>query len=201
MNKLSSNIVFTGDFVTLEPLKKEHFEELIYISKNEQIWEFNSQNCFETDILISYLNEGLTNRDMGIQYPFVIKNADNESIVGTTRYGNIDLANKKLEIGWTWLAPEVWGKGYNDECKLLLLTYAFETLGAVRVELKTWDRNLRSRRAIERIGGTFEGVLRNHMINYNGTIRSSAYYSFIIDEWMQKKSKLEEQVKNKLRDK
>ncbi len=91
--------------------------------------------------------------------------------------------HKKLEIGWTWLHPDYWGTEVNLECKLLLLTYCFEELKTYRVQFKTDENNIRSRKAIEKIGGKFEGILRHDMIRDNGTKRNSAYFSIIDSEW------------------
>ena len=100
------------------------------------------------------------------------------------------MKHKKLEIGSTWLHPDYWATAINPECKLLLLTYCFEVLQAVRVQLKTDEKNMRSRKAIEKIGGQFEGILRNDMIRDNYTKRNSAYFSIIDDEWKDKKARL-----------
>ena len=99
--------------------------------------------------------------------------------------------DRKLEIGWTWLHPDYWATAINPECKLLLLTYCFETLKTIRVQLKTSDINLRSRKAIEKIGGKFEGVLRKDRIRDNGVPRNSAYFSIIEEEWESAKKNLE----------
>ena len=100
---------------------------------------------------------------------------------------NIEPVHKKLEIGWTWLHPEYWASEINLECKLLLMTFCFEEWNAVRVQLKTDENNIRSRKAIEKIGGQFEGVLRNDMIRDNGTNRNSVYFSILDTEWEMKR--------------
>jgi RimJ/RimL family protein N-acetyltransferase len=104
-------------------------------------------------------------------------------IIGSTRFMDIQSRHKKLEIGWTWLHPDYWATAVNPECKLLLLDYCFETLRTSRVQLKTDENNLRSRKAIEKIGGHFEGILRNDMIKENGIKRNSASFSIIEEEW------------------
>jgi RimJ/RimL family protein N-acetyltransferase len=107
---------------------------------------------------------------------------------------DIQHKHKKLEIGTTWLHPDHWGTVINFECKLLLLTYAFETLRALRVQFKTDENNIRSRKAIEKVGGRFEGILRNDMLRDNGTRRNSAYFSIIEEEWSGVKKMLESAV-------
>jgi RimJ/RimL family protein N-acetyltransferase len=144
--------------------------------------------------LLSALEAGLNDRERGIQYPFVIYHKKENKLIGSTRYLDIQPFHKKLEIGWTWLHPNYWASAVNPECKLLQLTYAFENLKAVRVLLKTDENNIRSRKAIEKIGGQFEGVLRQDMIRDNGTLRSSAYYGLIDKEWEKTKENLQKQL-------
>ena len=109
----------------------------------------------------------------------------------STRYLTIMPKDRGIEIGWTWLARAAWRTPINSECKYLLLRHAFETLGCIRVQLKTDKRNERSRRAIERIGGQFEGILRQQFVLRDGTYRDSAYYSIIDAEWPAVKARLE----------
>jgi RimJ/RimL family protein N-acetyltransferase len=117
-------------------------------------------------------------------------NPDNR-VLGSTRLFDLSDANRSVEIGWTWLTPAVWRTRVNTECKMLLLTHAFETMGAIRVQLKTDSRNVRSREAIERIGGVFEGILRSHRIMPDGYLRDSVYYSILDKEWPVVKRRLE----------
>ncbi len=111
---------------------------------------------------------------------------------------DISLQHRGLEIGWTWLTPALWGTGFNYECKLLLLTHAFEKLHMIRVYLKTDENNLRSRTAIGKIGASFEGILRNHMIRDDGTYRHSAVYSIIESEWPEVKLSLKQKLESNL---
>jgi len=115
--------------------------------------------------------------------------------VGSTRFLNISIQNRNLEIGSTWLSPTVWRTRINTECKYLLLKHCFETLGTIRVQLKTDSRNVRSQRSIERLGAVKEGVLRNHMIMPDGYLRDSVVYSIIDKEWVQVKNKLESMLR------
>ncbi|HAT3993068.1 TPA: GNAT family N-acetyltransferase, partial [Elizabethkingia anophelis] len=115
----------------------------------------------------------------------------------STRLFEIYPADKKLEIGWTWITKDYWGTTINLECKLLLLTYCFETLKTNRVQLKTKDTNFRSRKAIEKIGGIFEGILRKDKIVSDGTTRNAAYYSILDDEWEQARIKIQKQIVEK----
>ena len=124
----------------------------------------------------------MNEKEKETQFPFVIYHKVHKKIIGATRFLDIQAQHKKLEIGWTWLHPNYWGTTVNLECKLLLLTYCFEKLNAIRVQFKTDENNIRSRKAIEKIGGKFEGILRNDMLRDNGTKRNSAYYSIIDSE-------------------
>ena len=126
--------------------------------------------------------------------PFAIRNLATGKICGSTRYMAIAPQDRGLEIGWTWLDASARRTGINTECKYLLLQHAFETLGTIRVQLKTDSRNLRSQNAIERIGGIREGVLRNHMILPDGYYRDSVYFSIIESEWPGVKARLQKMM-------
>jgi RimJ/RimL family protein N-acetyltransferase len=180
----------TGENVALVSLDKAHLGELEQLAKDKRIWEFYPLDGSDSTKFISAFSSALTEREKGSQFPFVIFHKRANRIIGSTRYLDIQPAHRKLEIGWTWLHPEYWGTGVNTECKLLLLTHCFESLRASRVQLKTDENNLRSRSAIQKIGGQFEGILRNDMIRDNNTKRHSAYYSLIEEEWPDTKLKL-----------
>ncbi len=171
-----------GEKVRLIPLSEEYFDELIGLSHEEIIWTYMPVNGTDIEKLRAALNEALLKRDKGEQYPFVVLNKATGKVMGSTRYLRINAEHRNLEIGYTWYLPEYWGKGYNEECKYLLLKYCFEELKTIRVQIITSSKNLRSQKAIERIGGKFEGVLRNVVIR-NGDKRSVAYYSIIEEEW------------------
>jgi RimJ/RimL family protein N-acetyltransferase len=171
-----------GEKVRLLPLSEEYFDELIDLSQDEIIWTFMPIKGTNKEIFLSMLKEAIVKREQKEQYPFVVINKENGKLMGCTRYLHLNELHRNLEIGYTWYLPEYWGKGFNEECKYLLLKHCFEELKTVRVQIITSDKNLRSRKAIERIGGKFEGVLRNLVIR-NGDKRSVAYYSIIEEEW------------------
>jgi RimJ/RimL family protein N-acetyltransferase len=127
----------------------------------------------------------------GTDLPFAVTLLENRAAIGSTRYLNIDPENRSVEIGGTWYGVHYQRTGVNTECKYLLMQYAFEELGCVRVQLKTDSRNIASQRAIERLGAVKEGVLRNHMILPDGTLRDSVFYSVIDTEWPVVKAHLE----------
>lgn len=190
-------LVLEGQKVVLQPLTHKHFDTLIPLAKDPRIWEYYGRNGADDTVIRQFLQEGLDLKQKGKHYPFVVFDKESGNTIGTTRYGDINTAHKTLEIGWTWYVPSVWGKGYNEECKLLLLSHAFEALGANRVQLKTAHFNKRSQRAIERIGATYEGTLRNHMINGDGSPRHTAMFSIIKEEWEDRKQKLQQMITDK----
>jgi RimJ/RimL family protein N-acetyltransferase len=190
MSWLPENITLTGENVTLLPLEREHFDELIALAADTRIWEFYPYDASRPENFRAIYESSLSEKEKGTQFPFVIKHNRKNKLIGSTRFLDIQLRHRKLEIGATWLIPCYWGSIINPECKLLLLSYCFEQLNAVRVQLKTDERNLRSRKAIANIGGHFEGILRNDMIRDDGTFRNSAYFSIISEEWPVKKENL-----------
>ncbi|MDR3682043.1 MAG: GNAT family protein [Flavipsychrobacter sp.] len=194
MNWIQHPITLTGNKVVLVPLDSSHFPALLEIARQESIWEFMAIDG-SPDKLLLELKAALLNRASGDQYPFAIIDRLKGNVIGTTRLMNIFHEHKKLEIGWTWYNPEYWGTGYNTECKLLLLTYCFETLAAVRVQLVAGEKNMRSRNAILKIGATYEGTMRKERARPDGTYRNTVMHSIIDDEWPDRKRKLEEMCK------
>jgi N-acetyltransferase len=172
-----------GERVRLVPLDNAHFSALAAIAKDARIWEKMSIDGTDEARLVRHLKSAILKRGTGEQYPFTIIDRTKDKIIGSTMFHNIFPEHRKLEIGWTWYDPAYWRTGYNRECKLLLLTYCFERLMTVRVQLQTDENNTRSRIAIEGIGGKLEGVLRKERIRSNGSFRNTAMYSIIDDEW------------------
>ena len=190
MTWINQPIILEGNHVKLVPLDSSHYNSLISIASDKQIWQHYAIDGSDAFKLKASLENAIVDRDKGIQYPFVIILQKEKEIIGSTRFIDIQQDHKKLEIGWTWLKPEYWGTNINLECKLLLLSYCFEKLLAKRVQLKTDEKIIRSRKAIEKIGGQLEGILRNDMIRDNGTTRNSAYYSITDSEWSNTKEGL-----------
>lgn len=190
MNWPQHPVTLEGERVKLLPLANEHFDKLIAVSTDKRIWEFLSKPGYDADVLRTELKSALLKRINGEEYPFVIIDKQTNTIIGCTRYMDMYAEHRKLEIGWTWYNPNYWGTGHNLECKLLLLTHAFEVMNCVRVCLKTWDKNQRSRTAILKIGAQFEGILRNERIRYDGTIRNTVVFSIIKEEWLLTKEKI-----------
>lgn len=185
-------IILTGSIVRLEPLHMEHVERLFRAAQDATIWSYMSYNpSVSLDAMQTWLMDALDAQAHGSQVPFAIINLATHEVVGSTRYLTIMPNDRGLEIGWTWLAHEVRRTSVNTECKYLLLRHAFETLQAIRVQLKTDSRNLTSQHAIERLGATKEGILRNHMIMPDGYYRHSVYFSILDTEWATVKTNLE----------
>lgn len=183
MNWIPHPTILEGARVRLVPLEHAHFDELVHVARQENIWEHISINGADSSLLLQHLRSAILKRGTGEQYPFTVVDKLTGKLIGSTLYHNIFPEHKKLEIGWTWYDPTYWRTGYNRECKLLLLTYSFELLKTVRVQLQTDENNHRSRTAILGIGATFEGILRKERIRTNGTFRNTAMYSILDDEW------------------
>ena len=184
-------VALTGRFARLEPLTHEHAEDLLAAGRDPSIWRYMPSPPFENVAAVkTWIDAALAEHRTGAQIPFAtIRLADNRA-VGSTRYLTIRREHRGLEIGWTWLATDAQRTPLNTECKLLLLTHAFEQLGALRVEFKTDLRNEKSQKALERIGASREGVFRRHMILWDGHIRDSVYYAITDRDWPNVKQRL-----------
>ncbi len=186
---LSPPIFLLGDTVTLEPFDIDHLEDLIDLGRDERIWEFFPVNLSDAQLHRHHLLNALYQRDEGEHYPFVVRVRATGRLAGYTRLFNIFPMHRKLEIG-SWLHPDYWGTGINAESKYVLLRHCFEALDTVRVQFKASNTNLRSLRAIEKLGATFEGLVRNDRILPDGSCRHAACYSILTEEWPAVKSKL-----------
>jgi N-acetyltransferase len=179
----SLKFILENDRVALEPLEEKHFDLLWPIAAVPELWRFTTAKIFTKEDFRNYFNQALQEKSNHLSYPFAIYDKQENRYGGSTRFGNINLENKRSEIGWTWYHPELQRSGLNRNCKFLLLSFAFETLGLHRVEFKTSLTNIASQQAIEKIGASREGVLRKHMINADGSTRDTVYFSIIDEEW------------------
>ncbi len=185
-------VVLTGKHVRLEPLTESHVHALAEVGVGQDFWHFMLYGDMNTEEdMRAWVKDILGRAAQGTDMPFVVIHLASGRAVGATRYLNIVPQHYGLEIGGTWYGPEFQHTAVNTECKYLLLKHAFETLGAIRVQLKTDSRNERSQKAIERIGAVKEGVLRNHMILPDGYRRHSVFYSILDSEWEGVKARLE----------
>jgi N-acetyltransferase len=185
-------VILEGQRVRLEPLQLSHAVALYSVCQDPEIWRYMPYKqptaLSEMEVLIAL---ALDAQERGTDVPFAILDRGSGQALGSTRYLTIMPKDRGLEIGWTWLTGTARRTYVNTECKYLLLRHAFETLGAIRVQLKTDSRNITSQRAIERIGAVKEGVLRNHVIMPDGYYRHSVYYSILESEWPTVKAYLE----------
>ena len=183
-NFFEQQIILEDDRARLEPLSEKHFDTLMAIAlSNNDIWKFTLANIVDEKSFTTYFNTALKERENKTSCPFAMFDKKDNRYVGCTRFANISFKDKRLEIGWTWIDPLLQGSGINKHNKFLMLQFAFETLNLNRVELKTAGTNLKSQRAMEKIGAVREGVLRKHSINDVGVTRDTVYYSFINDDW------------------
>jgi len=188
-------VMLVGKHVRLEPMTEDHVPGLTEIGVGQMFWDFMVYGRMETeDDMRGWVRDILSRAEKGTDLPFVAIHLASGRVAGATRYLNIMPKDRGLEVGGTWYGPEFQRSPVNTECKYLLLKHAFETLGCIRVQLKTDLRNERSQKAIERIGAKKEGVLRNHMILPDGRYRHSVFYSILDTEWPQVKHKLEEMM-------
>lgn len=184
----------TGELIRVVPMDKSHIQGLYEAANDENIWTHLPKTITTLRGMEAFVEEALQTKETGTEFPFVIIHRKTGKMVGTTRFLYMSSASRSLEIGWTWFHPSVWGTSVNTECKYLLLQYCFEQLKTIRVQFKTDERNIRSQKAIERLGAVKEGILRNQMIRKDGTFRNSVFYSIIDSEWPSVKQHLERRM-------
>jgi len=183
-------VTLRGTHVVLEPLSLEHHDDLAEAAEDGRLWELWYTTVPDRAGMRAEIERRLALQKQGTMLPFAVVAPATGCAVGMTTYMNVDAVNRHVEIGSTWYRKSVQRTALNTEAKLLLLTHAFETLDSIAVEFRTSSNNLESRRAIERLGATFDGVLRSHMLHANGTLRDSCVYSIIASEWPAVREKL-----------
>jgi RimJ/RimL family protein N-acetyltransferase len=176
--------------VRLEPLGRAHLPLLEPVASDRELWRLTREDASTPEELAAYVERALVAQASGTALPFAIIEQATGRAVGSTRFGNYEPVDRRIEIGWTWVGRQWQRTAVNSEAKLLLLTHAFETLGMRRVELKTDVLNDRSRRAILRLGATQEGIFREHMVTVSGRVRDSVWFSILAREWDVVKAKL-----------
>jgi RimJ/RimL family protein N-acetyltransferase len=185
-----------GQTVCLQPACEEDRELIRPLARDPRLWEFTKTLLIDDTYdaqFDAYYDEALQLPSLGGR-AFVIRTID-QTIIGMTRFFHVEWKDRRLEIGHTWYIPSVWGQVYNKECKLLLLQYAFEHLHLHRVEFRVAHQNIRSQKAVEKIGALKEGVLRKFAIRNDGSRRDTVVFSIIDDEWPEKKQLLQQMVK------
>jgi RimJ/RimL family protein N-acetyltransferase len=187
-----------GAHARLEPLSQDHCEGLTEAVKDGELWKLWYTFIPRAEDMRKEIDRRLGLQAAGSMLPFTVLDADGK-ISGMTTYMNVDTPNRRVEIGSTWYARRVQRSAVNTQCKLLLLTHAFEMLDCIAVEFRTHFFNHRSRRGIERLGAKQDGILRNHQIAPNGTLRDTVVYSIIASEWPTVKAHLTYQLNEKAR--
>lgn len=178
-------IALENEIVKLKPLELNDLSGILKAASYPEIWTHMSTTIKQMEDVNNFVENALLMRRKKTEFPFVIVDKKTGEIIGSTRFMDIDDTHQRVEIGTTWLTPAYWRSAINTNCKYLLLQYCFEILHLQRVQIKTDHENVRSQKAIERIGATKEGVLRNHMIRKDGTTRHTVMYSITLEEWPQ----------------
>lgn len=184
-------VILEGEFVRLEPLSLDHHTGLCKIGLDEELWRWVPVPVTSPDEMREFIEQALKQQAAGESLPFATLSKSANQVVGSTRYLTIDRANRRLEIGSTFVGKDWQRTAVNTEAKYLLLRHAFETLGCLRVEFKTDSLNTKSRNALLRLGSTEEGIFRNHRICADGRIRHSVYFSITDEDWPTVKADLE----------
>jgi RimJ/RimL family protein N-acetyltransferase len=184
-------VTLEGRFVRLEPLAPTHAGPLSAVGLDPDLWKWTTISLRTPEEVQAYVQSAIDDRAAGRALPFATIERATGAAIGCTRFMNISLSDKRVEIGSTWVAGPWQRTPVNTEAKLLMLRHAFDTLGCIRVELKTDCLNERSRNAIKRIGGVEEGILRQHMITASGRLRDTVYYSILDREWPAVRARLE----------
>ena len=185
------------EHVRLEPLSEEHVAALSEVGLDPELWRWIPYRATTAEEMRAYVKSALDDQAAGTALPFVTVERLTGRVVGSTRYMNIDLPNRRVEIGATWIAKPWQRTAINTEAKYLMLRYAFEALACIRVELKTDALNEKSRNAILRIGAKEEGTLRQHVVTWTGRLRDTVYFSILDSEWPQVKTALEAKLKRR----
>jgi RimJ/RimL family protein N-acetyltransferase len=183
-------VTLSGRDVRLEPMQIDHVEALCRFGLEPDLWRWIPTPVTTEEEMRAYVVAALHEQRLDVALPFVIIRQGSNQVIGSTRYCNIDPSHRRIEIGWTWLTSAHQRTPANTEAKLLLLTHAFERLGAMRVEFKTDALNEKSRKAILRLGAVEEGTFRKHKITASGRVRDTVYFSIIDTEWPAIKARL-----------
>jgi RimJ/RimL family protein N-acetyltransferase len=186
-------VTLKGEHASLEPLAHAHRDGLVEAVSDGGLWTLWYTSVPAPDKMAAEIDRRLSLQEAGAMLPFTVKDADG-NIAGMTTYMNVDAPNRRVEIGSTWYARRVQRTPLNTQCKLLLLTHAFEALDCIAVEFRTHFFNHQSRRGIERLGAKQDGILRNHQIAPNGTLRDTVVYSILPSEWPTVKAHLTYQL-------
>jgi RimJ/RimL family protein N-acetyltransferase len=173
-----------GNLIRLVEMEVQHLCALETIASNPIIWQNLPVEGWRKDSFRRWAYDSLELQKNGQAFVFVVIDQNADKIVGTTRFQDMDRQHNKTDIGWTWYEPTVWGLGHNFEAKKMMMTHAFEVWNVARIGFKVDERNLRSQRALEKIGASREGIIRKHMIRPDGTSRNSVLYGMTDEDWL-----------------
>ena len=188
--KLPQTLVLEGQYCTLVSLTQAHLPELAQLATDPNIWQYLPVRGYLSDVFWDWADDTMRLKMTGTSHPFVVIDNQTHDIIGTSRFQDIQPEHDKMDIGWTWFTPSVWGSKVNTEAKSLMLHYAFEKFGVARIGFKVDENNKRSQRALEKIGASREGVFKKHMIRPDGTSRTTFFYGITDDDWLAVKIRL-----------
>jgi N-acetyltransferase len=184
-------VILEGQFVRLVPLTLEHVDSLCAVGLDPSLWTWTPVRISDRDGMHAFVEEVLAEQRAGTALAFATTLGETGQVIGSTRFMSIAPDHRRVEIGGTWIGPAWQRTRANTEAKYLMLRHAFEAWKCMRVELKTHAQNAKSRAAILRIGAIEEGTLRKHLLQADGSVRDSVYFSILDDEWPNVKLKLE----------
>lgn len=187
----NDDIILENERALIRPLTMNDFENLIPIATSDTtLLQYSPSPNHTPELLNGYIQKALEERKINFRYPFAIVDKQKNKIAGSTSFANVSNIDQRAEIGWTWIGREFQQTGLNRNCKFLMLQFAFEKLLFERIEFRIDERNAPSRKAVEKLGGVFEGILRSHMLMPDGFRRSTCYYSIIKQDWPEIKIRL-----------
>ncbi len=186
---INFEITLQNERILLRPTLKSDLGLFEKLTRSKGMWLYFTHDLSENAELKLWFSEAMKGKEMKMRLPFTLVEKTNNKVIGATSFGNISMRDKRIEIGWTWIGPEFWGQGMNQQAKYLLLKYCFEELGFERVEFKTDVLNTYARNALLRMNITEEGILRSHTLMTNGRRRDTIYYSVLKSEWDEMKIK------------
>lgn len=181
MNLNTTNL--ENDLVCLEPLSLDHVAKLLPVASEKDLIKYSPSSIHSKELLTAYINSALELKQKQLAIPFAIYHKKDHCYIGSTRFGHIDTTNEVLHIGWTWISRAYQGTGINSQIKFLMLQHAFESLSFEKVSFRIDERNIRSRKAVEKIGGTLEGILRSNVVLPDGFRRNTCCYGILKSEW------------------
>jgi RimJ/RimL family protein N-acetyltransferase len=187
-------VTLVGQHLVLEPLQPDHHDAIVNAATDGELWKLWYTSVPSPEQTSAWIDAAAAMREQNGTLAFAVRATDTGAIVGSTRFCNVDSANRRLEIGYTWYATRVQRTALNTECKLMMLTHAFEKLGCIAVEFRTHWMNHQSRAAIARLGAKQDGILRNHQRMADGSLRDTVVFSIVASEWPAVKRHLQYQL-------